>query len=42
MPFQSICHSITFDYAGEFAGDEDIKKHLKRDTFFAKLYHSWL
>ena len=42
MPFQSICHSITFDNGGEFAGHEDIKKHLKCDTFFAKPYHSWL
>ena len=40
-PFKSICHTMTFDNGGEFAGHEEIKKYLKCDTFFAKPYHSW-
>ena len=40
-PFKAVCHSITFDNGGEFAGHEAIKKYLKCDTFFAKPYHSW-
>jgi IS30 family transposase len=40
-PFKHICHSITFDNGGEFAGHQSIAKALKCKTYFAKPYHSW-
>ena len=36
-----MCHSITFDNGGEFAGHQSIAKALKCKTYFAKPYHSW-
>jgi IS30 family transposase len=36
-----VCHSITFDNGGEFAGRQSIAKALNYKTYFAKPYHSW-
>ena len=40
-PFKHVCHSITFDNGGEFAGHQSIGRALKCKTYFAKPYHSW-
>ena len=40
-PFKHVCHNITFDNGGEFAGHQSIAKALKSKNYFAKPYHSW-
>jgi IS30 family transposase len=40
-PFKHLCHTITFDNGGEFAGHQQIAKYLCCKVYFAKPYHSW-
>ena len=40
-PFKHLCHTITFDNGGEFAGHQLIGKYLDCKVYFAKPYHSW-
>lgn len=40
-PFKKSCKTITFDNGGEFAGHNEVSRHLKCDIYFAKPYHSW-
>ena len=40
-PFKHLCHTITFDNGGEFAGHQQIAKYLGCKVYFAKPYHSW-
>ena len=40
-PFKPLCHIITFDNGGEFAGHQQMAKYLSCKVYFAKPYHSW-
>ncbi len=41
LPHKRYVHTITFDNGREFAGHEEISKHLNCACYFAKPYHSW-
>ena len=40
-PHKGKCHTMTFDNGKEFAGHENMAKHLSMAVYFAHPYHSW-